>query len=230
MQITPWCVQKMVPQPPDIHPSTSNIWSITIIMVQRNPFPTPPPKKEPTNQRITSRVEIRENDSYPDIWNSSWREHWERYSSIFWLWPHCRTQYLPLLNTVWLDLAHWSRSLCRAFLTSSVTPNWYRTQTYQGCTLSPQPGHWKMLNRTGPTLSLGERHLWAATSWTAVPSLGLSEPSQFFTQQTVHLSKPWAASCGKICEVEFPHKNNHDTSPSCLWNILPTSSSWPGSL
>lgn len=46
-------------------------------------------------------------------------------------------------------------------------------------------------------MSPGECHFWLSAYWTEFHSLGLFKhwpSSQFFTQWTVHLSKPWTAS------------------------------------
>lgn len=49
-------------------------------------------------------------------------------------------------------------------------------------------------------MSPRECHCWLSAYWTELHSLGLFKhwpSSQFFTQWTVHLSKPWTVSCSR---------------------------------
>lgn len=113
------------------------------------------------------------------------------------LWPNCRTWHLVTLNTLTLALA---RSLWRAFLPSSkstLSPplvssaNWLRV-----CLIPPTQIIDKNIKQDWPQYR-------ALRNYTCEQSLFglyfihlqfLAQPSIFFTQPRVHLSKSWAVS------------------------------------
>ena len=128
------------------------------------------------------------------------------------LWPKCRAWHLALLQLIQLALAHWSslsRPLCRAFLPlSRLThlPDLVSSANLVRVPSIPLPRSLiKILNRTGPSSDpwgtpLVTRRQLALTSFTT--TLWAWPSSQFFTQQRVHLSRPWAASFSRRMGAE----------------------------